>query len=1067
MTKGIKILGCLLLLYIPLIITAADRQDIIRGRVLNAGTDLAIEGVSIGVVGESLETITDRQGRFSLPIGKRKSIRLIISHIGFLEEKVEVGASREIIIHLRENKNDIEEVVVSTGYSTAKQRHLTGSFEHINEELFNRQISTDVLSRLDGVANGLLFDKRSSSAAPIQIRGLSTLTGDISRPLIILDNFPYEGDVENINPNDIESVTVLKDAAAAAIWGARAGNGVIVLTSKSGVFNKQSNVSVTSNIGITARPNLFYEPQMTTSDFIDIERFLFEKGEYNWALNDRTSWPVVTPVVEILNKEVTGIYSEAEAKLAIDALRQLDVRDDLSKYLYRNAINQQYNLRLSGGAQRSHYNASVGYDRNLRSEVGNEYDRLSLRTSNTYRFGKGLDLDLGLAYTASKTVNNNPGEIRTAEVGGTLYPYARLVNESGNAAILERNYRLAFVDTVGSGKLLDWHYRPLDEITASDNTNHTHDMLLNVGLKYSFLSFFDASVKYQYHSARNKGQRHYSLDSWYARNLINRFTQIAGENTIYIVPNGGILDESTGTRSGHSFRTQLNFIHHGHKDHAINAFMGAEVRNHVTDNSNSRVYGYDERYLTHQSVDYINRYPIYDGLSSNSLIPYNVGLSGFVNRAISMYLNGTYSYKNRYVLTGSARRDASNLFGTDTNNKWKPLWSLGVAWEVSNEPFYKLEALPYLKLRATQGYTGNVNNSLPALTTLEFRSLSSKTRLPYAVVANPPNPSLRWEQVLTRNIGLDFATRNQRISGSIEYYNRKSTDVISAEPADITTGFIRLTKNSAQLRNTGMDISLTGANLRGAFSWNTNVLFSLNKTKVERYLLEAIRPSSMVGNGNTISPIVGRGAYNIVSYRTAGLDPENGNPQGYVGGEISSDYRDIIDNATKYDLAFHGSATPQKFGAVRNTFSYRGVSISFNLSYRYDYYFRRSSISYLGLYGGVVGHADYYQRWQKPGDEMHTFVPSADYPVDSRRDQFFRDADVLVERGDHIRLQDINLSYSISNAVMERTPFKRLTVTGYISNIGVIWTRNSLNIDPDFNEIPLPTSYTFGLKAEF
>src|SRR5690606_25066964 len=161
-------------------------------------------------------------------------------------------------------------------------------------------------------------------------------------------------------------------------------------------------------------------------------------------------------------------------------------------------------------------------------------------------------------------------------------------------------------------------------------------------------------------------------------------------------------------------------------------------------------------------------------------------------------------------------------------------------WEISNESFYKLDALPYLKLRATHGYTGNVNNSMSALTTLNFRSLSSKTRLPYAIIANPPNPSLRWEQVATWNIGADFAIRNSRISGSIEYYNRKSTDVISAEPADITTGFNRLTRNSAQLRNRGMDVNIASRNLHGVFSWNTNVLFSLNKTKVEKYLVEAV-----------------------------------------------------------------------------------------------------------------------------------------------------------------------------------------------------------------------------------
>ncbi|MCY4780021.1 SusC/RagA family TonB-linked outer membrane protein [Sphingobacterium sp. UT-1RO-CII-1] len=1056
------------LVWLPIAVTANQTQDSLIGKVLNRDNEQPLSGASIRILGSPAAVQTDVLGAFTLIISDSEELYLIASHIGFQNDTIYWGGLRdtELIFKLTPQENTIEEVLVSTGYSQLSQKHQTGSFETIDQKLFNRQFSTDILSRLDGVANSLMFDRRNTSMSSIQIRGLTTLTGAIAQPLIILDNFPYEGDINNINPNDIDQVTILKDAAAASIWGARAGNGVIVMTTKKGRFEANRSISMNGNIGFTQRPNLFYTPQMKSSDFIDIEKFLFNEGEYDFLLGNRTSWPVITPVVEILQKEKNGIYTTEQASNMIDKLREIDVRKDLYNYFYRNAMSRQYSIGLSGGTQNTNYSLSGGYDRNLSNAVGDSYERISFRSANTYRLMKNLTLDASLMYTHSKNVANNPGPIYTSDLAGPLYPYADLVDNNGNALVLERNYRNVFIDSIVSDKLLDWRYRPYDEIDIADNSLRVEDMVFNFGTNYKFLNLFEAQIKYQFHTALQKGRNHQSLDSWYTRNIINRFSQIDGDVVKYRVPLGGILDETHSNRNGHSVRGQLNFTFDKEREHSIRTFLGAEIRRSTLSYRQDRTYGYDDDYLAYSTVDPTNRYPIYEGLSADAYIPYGAGFRANEDRAVSLYINGSYAFLERYILTASARRDATNLFGTTTNNKWKPLWSVGGAWEISREPFYKLTALSLLKLRLTHGYTGNVNNSVSALTTLAFFPMSGVTQLPYAYIDSPPNPSLRWEQVRTWNVGVDFSSKKNRIRGILEYYNKSSTDVITAEAADPTTGYLRFKRNSASLQNRGIDIILTTVNLMGALGWQSDFMMSKNRLIVDRYLGEQLKPSSMVGNGATILPIQGQGAYNIVSYRWAGLDPENGNPLGYVAGEISDNYRDIIDNATIDDLVFHGSPTPEYFGALRNTLSYKQLSLSINITYRTNYHFRRNSVLYRGIYGGEVGHGDYYKRWQKPGDERQTYIPSAKYPVDNRRDQFYRDAEVLVESGDHIRLQDINVSYRIQPVNSKRLWLKSLTVTGYLSNVALLWVGNSINVDPDYPTGPAPLRITFGLKAD-
>ncbi|QEC52891.1 TonB-dependent receptor plug domain-containing protein [Anseongella ginsenosidimutans] len=341
----------LLILYLalPCLALSQNATRIIEGQVIAEEDGRPLSGAAVHLTGNLKTVGTDANGRFRMEIPFDSTVTIICSYLGYLDTATRVHPETQspVLIELRNDVALLDEVVVSTGYQQLPRERATGSFEYIDNELFNRQISTDVISRLDGITGGVLFDKRSGGSTRFNVRGLSTFLSE-ERPLIVLDNFPYEGDIQNINPNDIESVTILKDAAAASIWGTRAGNGVVVITTKKATYNQPFKLSVSSNVSVVQRPDLFYQSQMSSGDYIDAERFLFERGAYDADINNTRSRPVLTPVVEILNKQRNGLITEAEATRQINALRKHDVRKDLEEYFYRRAINQQYNMQLQG-----------------------------------------------------------------------------------------------------------------------------------------------------------------------------------------------------------------------------------------------------------------------------------------------------------------------------------------------------------------------------------------------------------------------------------------------------------------------------------------------------------------------------------------------------------------------------------------------------------------------------------------------------------------------------------------------------------------------------------------------
>ncbi|MBT1704907.1 SusC/RagA family TonB-linked outer membrane protein [Chryseosolibacter indicus] len=1056
-------------LLIPLMIvlnlTSFAQSRRVQGKVISAADQQPLPGVNVIVKGTTHGISTDAEGNFAVQASENDV--LVFSFIGYTTAEVAVGGETVINVSLVEDITTLSEVMVySTGYEQLPKERVTGSFAMADHELVNRKVSTNVLDRLEDVTSGLIFNRGGSASDPISIRGRSTLFAN-ANPLVVIDNFPYDGDLSNINPNDVESITVLKDAAAASIWGARAGNGVIVITTRRGSERNASRISFNSNITIGEKPDPFYVPIMSTADYIATERQLFENGYYT-SIENQLTHRALTPVVELLIANRDGLLSSEELETKLAALRNKDVRNDYSKYLYQKSVNQQYALSLSGGSKPHQYYVSVGYDKNDATLVGNAKDRLTLNARNNWSLLKDkVSVSGDLYYTCSTHQNNgiDPSTLRMTTFD-RLYPYASFADDNGNPLSITQDYREGFKREAEAKGLLDWSYRPLQELHEVDKTTKATDYRVNASVSYQFIPGLSANVLYQFWNSDTQGRNHYSEKSYFARNLVNQYTQVSttGQRTLPI-PEGGILDINNQSAFSNNLRAQLNF-NKAFGKHQVNAIAGYEVKEVRTNGTQYRYYGYNDALANSSAVDYATQFQQYYYAFTQARIPSVDGQTDLTDRFLSYYGNAAYTYNQRYTLSVSARKDQSNLFGVEANQKGVPLWSTGFSWNISEEPFYNVSFLPHLKFRATYGYNGNIDKTVTAYTTAQTFGTNSITGLPYARILNPPNPSLQWERIRIVNLGLDFEIIRNIASGSIEYYRKNGEDLIGFAPVAPSTGLNRYKGNTASTKGHGVDIVLNTTNVNRAVKWQTNFLFSTSQLTVTHYKDEATS-WYLLNYGDTGGYLrEGNTPFGLYSYAWAGLDPATGDPQGYWEGAVSKDYLEITQNTKPEDLVYHGPARPTTFGSIRNTFSWHNLSLSFNISYRLGYYFRRNSISY-GNNLGLGGHGDYYERWKNRGDEKHTQIPSIPASYDANQGPFYAFSEVLVEKGDHIRFQDIQFSYTLAKSSTPGMPFQRAQVYMYVNNLGILWKASDKVPDPDYRQYGALKTYALGLKVDF
>ncbi|WP_185974270.1 SusC/RagA family TonB-linked outer membrane protein [Litoribacter populi] len=1054
---------------IPVGVGMQSQTHPVSGKVYSAEDRQPLPGALVMVQGTNNGVVTDEEGDFRLMIEAGSHV-LLISFLGYEPQVLEINVPLDepINFSLQEEGMAMDAVeIVSTGYQQLSKERATGSFVHADRELVDRRVSPNILERLEDVTPGLVFNRdREGAGTEISIRGTSTLYAN-AQPLIIVDNFPYDGQIENINPNDVESITVLRDAAAASIWGARAGNGVIVITTKRGIEGDRPRVTFNSNITLREQPDMFYFPQMDVGDFIGVERELFGLGYYNSQENS-VQRPLISPVVETLIAERDGIISNMEAERAISEFSQRDVRRELEKYYYRPAVNQQYALNISGGSQSYRYVYSVGLDRNAGDVVDNSDSRITLNGQNHWKFLKNkLNVQAGVYYAQSRSLSG------TALPQGYNSPYIHFGDEMGNPLGINRGIRGTFTDGAMGAGLLDWKYYPLAERGMMRDNSETNDLRINTTVSYEIFPGLKAEVLYQYWNAQTNGEVHHPFESFFARDMINTFTQVQPDGTLLrAVPEGGILNLSGVSEESHSLRGQLHYNKVWNKDHEFVGLGGYELKDYGRSDHSVRYYGYDDNIGVNQPVDYLTQYRRYQ---NNSLgrIPYGNSIGGLTDRFVSYYLNGSYTYKNMYILSASARKDASNLFGVEANQRGVPLWSVGSSWVVSSEKFYNASWLPFLKLRATYGFNGNIDKNVSAYTTAMYMpgSANALSGLRYLQIVNPPNPNLRWERIHITNLALDFESKNRLISGSLEYYYKQGLDLIGDSPFPTSTGIDRFRGNFGATESHGLDVQLVTNILKGRFGWQTYFFHSMIREKVISYDLEAVSRDYVAYGSGALggSPLPREGfpRYSVFSYAWAGLDPNTGAPRGYINNEPSTNYAGIFSNTQPEDLIYHGPGRPTNFGSVRNDFSFGNFSLSVNVSYRLGYYFRRPTVDYMALLQGRITHEDFARRWTEPGDELITNVPSMPTTLNNNRQAFYNVSEVRIEKGDHVRLQDVRLSYTIGKEKLKTLPFRRLEVYGYANNLGILWKETDAVADPDFRTSRALRSFSMGARIEF
>jgi TonB-linked SusC/RagA family outer membrane protein len=1103
-------------LFIKKLSHTSFQQDsvILEGKVTNENND-GMAGATVKIKYSSKSTFTNSKGIFRLQVPKEEFI-LQVSYIGYSiqEALVNGNSNKTITIKLLPTTGILSEVqVVSNGYQDIAKERATGSFEVISAKQLEHSSDPNLLRRLEGITTSINFNNNSiykqtvagnrtsitlsnihrSPLADITIRGLNTLnpsTASLNNsgfPLLVIDGIPSAYSIEQINPEDVESITILKDAASASIWGSRAANGVLVIKTKKGTYQKSPEVSISSNINITGKPDLFYRPKMSISDFIDAQREQFIRE--NTVLTDPTlaaSQPVQSPVAEILNDYLNKkILTKEQADTKINELKRYDVRNDISKYLLRSAINQTYNVGVAGGAQKSTYRLALGYTDLHENTVGANSNRLNLSYSGSLNLLKNLEIN----WNATAIKQNLRFQNDRTFVGTDYFqfnPYDRLADDLGNPLQLYK-YRPSFINllsnTYGS-RILDMTYKPLEEM----NLGHIRSKMLGLNLLintiYKLNKALSANVTYSYNRQNTNDESFISRNSYYLRQLVNQYTDPITLAQVY--PYGDLLLPSTLRKyNGQTLRGQLNFNHTWANKHSVSTIIGMDIsENYVYQNTASYLGYYPETLRFNNILNLTGSFPfLYEvgGLTSGQ-IPYTSNMSDNRNRALSSYLNAAYTYNNKYTVSASVRRDGSNLFGTEQNRTGTPFYSSGFSWNIANEGFYSFDLIPRLQLRTTFGYNGNTNAAAFPNPRITYSNSLAVSGLPFGGVplaSDGTNEQLRPEKTGVFNVGLDFGFKGGRLTGSLEYYTKKTTDLISQNLLDPSTGFSQLSYNTGDLKGKGADIIINSQNLRaGLFSWSSNVLLSSSKVKVSKlYVAGGVNASRLITAVGTDGYNVGYDLSRMFSYEWAGLDPQTGNPRLKYNNQILTigdnqegvDNGNLLLNAPTAVAKYIGSAVPQVFGSIRNTFNYGQWMLSLNILYKFKYFIRRPQPDlayYTTLYGSsqrLIG-AEYSKRWKNPGDELITNVPSVTYPGNAFKDYMYYYSDINVVKGDHIRLQEINLSWAIKRPLWG---FKNIRLFSNVTNLGIIWRANDAGLDPDIYDIPNAKTISFGFNCNF
>jgi TonB-linked SusC/RagA family outer membrane protein len=985
-------------------------------------------------------SVTNLDGRYAISVYPSDS--LAFSFIGYTTQTHEAGNRQFLDVQMLPVSMRLDEVVV-TGYQTISKERATGSFAKITSETLDRKRLSNLSTLLEGQVAGFTGGL---------VRGTTSMYGS-TNPLYVIDGFPvenarydayYDNTVESLpelNMEDIESITVLKDAAATSIYGARAANGVVVLITKKAAKGK---VQVSFSSTLAFSPYSYYKDNLTdAADMIGIEKewaannFSLQDADYaqDYAQNMLDNNVYQTQGIRTILNHHAGHLSQTEMEQQLNALaaRGYSYYNDMEKYAKRNPFQQQYNLSLGKTSDSNMFKASVTYKGNQEENRYSNNRSIGINLTNSLSVNKWLKLDIG---TYNYYQNKREQSFNVLSPDYKYTPYDVLKNPDGSpytSAASERLalYELQDIDDYG---LYGMDITPLDELGRNLGATKTFQNRTYGRLNITFADWLNFSSMFQYEYGSDRYSKLSDKNSYAVRSRVNNMASFDYDTyeTIFNLPYGNIYNTVDFYSSAYTARQQLDFNKTFGEKHQVTALLGHEVRENKQEFANNTLYNYDPDILSYTLIDAAKLasyevFPLWGGSLGASDVARRQETT---NRFVSLYGNAAYTYNDQYVVTGSLRWDRSNLWGTASKYQNKPIWSTGVAWNMEKETFMTAPWINRLKLRASYGIGGNIaKNKAPYM--VAYYSTNPNVGGMEGGITSRPNPKLSWEKTITTNIGIDFALFNDRLGGTIEYYNKYGKDLLASTMGVPTEGWGYSTYqiNNGEMQNRGGEITLFGDVIRSKdFTWGASLIYGYNKNKVTYvnveapvYFLQLDYPDAYPRIGNPYNA--------IYAYRWAGLSA-TGLPQVYdeKGEVVSSEPTELA------SIVYAGTSAPIHSGSFGSNFRYKNFDLSFMFIYEAGHRMRNTFLPALGSSYSYAANSELTNiaavnksianRWRNPGDEAHTDVPRIVFGEDpdysSTLHTIYANADINVIDAAHLRLSNISLSYNVPASICRK-----------------------------------------------
>ncbi|WP_281635234.1 SusC/RagA family TonB-linked outer membrane protein [Flavobacterium marginilacus] len=1078
----------------------------IRGKVLNSKNE-TFPGVNVYVAGTNKRTITDYDGSFSFDNVSSDGI-IECSGLTIEKKSFSINGRVELTLIVEDKISAMKEVVV-TGFQTLTKSHSTGAFAQVDEKTLNENINSNLATAIEGRVAGLMFQKNPTGASadtPI-LRGIGTYSSlEVGySPLLVIDGLPTELTLDEINPYDIESVNVLKDAAAGSIYGSRAANGIIVLTTKKG--NGKLKVSVNSDFFVGTKPNLNDMNYVSTSELIDFEQAVYNRERARFANTTSmfssygdigsTSPKYYSPLYQLNRDLEDKKISSADYDTTIAQWRKNDYIKDYSDNVWQNEFRQRYNVAFSGSTSKQNTYVSLNYDAADNRIKFNNSRAFNLYAKSSFQVNNWLNATFGLnsTYTNEDVTDS---DFRNYDIQKR---YERITDDNGDLVMSSfvgikdgftgssviNPAMAAKINSLSGFKSV--RFNVLNSLQEGITQENSLSLRTFANIRAKIWKGLSYNTQFQYELRKNDNEQYNAVDSYKMRFAINTLTGYNAATNAYTYVDGfstgGRYKQLSSQASNYSFRNQLDFNQDfSEGKHSVNALAGFEMRETFVPRTIEQIrYGYDPVTLTSATLNNLS-------LSQTGVSSYIYGNSAtlaalsrtqteVLHRYFSVFSTAGYTYLSKYNVTGSYRVDRADLFGVDSKYKNRPLWSVGLGWNISNEDFMKeVKWVDMLKLRATYGVSGNIDQSTTPYVTATRKNDNLYQSLQYINITAQPNPMLRWEKTQTTNLGLDYTVLRHKLTGSIDVYRKYSSDLLATTDLDPTVGATSRRINAGALLNRGVEFSVGSEWFNnGNFRINSNVVFGFNNTTVDKVTraqssssVYVSAPSNYFFQGdiyNTLYAYKYGGTVNGYPYV---LD-ENGNPSitfDANGNPVSTSIKTVTNpNA----LVKMGSLTPTYTGSLSQRFTYRQFDLNMMFIFSGGNVMRKETIDMSTDAVNLSGITDRYTDAQPNGNtrlyvDLAENVRSYAGTISSQ----WRNSDVNVVDGDYIKLRNISLGYSLPKSFANKIKMESAKFTFQVNNIWY-WSAAGNRIDPEVysvnsgtRNLPLPKTYLFGFN---